>query len=144
MRVECTASPLRKKDHFTPMPRNEVLFMQDLKVGELGVERGTIILMEGSSSPQLSPSSAGWECAGQENAGAPVRIYTSIRRREPPAPFLPTAGLGQRAPPVATLARFRERKLAIWHAGQQNIPDVDHLVEVGMVEDLERDSRPLL
>jgi CRP-like cAMP-binding protein len=35
------------------MSREEVEFMQDFKIGELDVEKGSVILLEGSSSPQL-------------------------------------------------------------------------------------------
>ena len=53
MRVNCAACPLRPKPRFIEMTREEVLFMQDFKIGELDVERGTVVLLEGSNSPQL-------------------------------------------------------------------------------------------
>ncbi len=53
MRVECTACPLRSKPAFKAMSREEVGFMLDFKIGELDVEKGSVILLEGSSSPQL-------------------------------------------------------------------------------------------
>ncbi|MCX7646390.1 MAG: Crp/Fnr family transcriptional regulator [Rhodobacteraceae bacterium] len=52
-RVACTACPLRCLPAFVPMSEEEVAFMERFKVGELRVDRGTTILMEGSSSPQL-------------------------------------------------------------------------------------------
>ena len=53
MRVACTACPLRSKPLFQNMSEDEVEFMQDFKIGELSVERGSVLLLEGSSSPQL-------------------------------------------------------------------------------------------
>ena len=242
MRVDCTACPLRKKDHFAPMTREEVLFMQDFKIGELDVERGTVVLLEGSNSPQLftvfrgmglryktledgrrqvlnfvfpgdfiglqaglmqemrhtveastkmtlcvfdrkslwrlyreQPSRAfdlTWIAAaaehflgdalatvGQKNAEARiawalVKIFTKCRALDLatgttcPLPFrqqdlADALGLSL-VHTNKTLARFRERQMAVWHAGQLSIPDVPRLAEVGMVEELERSRRPLL
>ncbi|MEZ5779790.1 MAG: Crp/Fnr family transcriptional regulator [Paracoccaceae bacterium] len=49
----CGACPLRKRDLFTPFTAEELDFMVGFKSGELTVEPGTTILMEGSSSPQV-------------------------------------------------------------------------------------------
>lgn len=51
--VPCAACPLRKRPIFEPFTPDEVVFMQKFKVGELTVDNGTTILMEGSNSPQL-------------------------------------------------------------------------------------------
>lgn len=53
MATRCENCPLRKKDAFIPFTSEEVRFMQKFKVGELVVEPGTTILMEGSNAPQL-------------------------------------------------------------------------------------------
>ncbi len=49
----CKNCPLRKKDLFTPFTEEELSFMQSFKTGELNVDPGTTILLEGSNSPQL-------------------------------------------------------------------------------------------
>lgn len=49
----CEACPLRGMEIFVPFDPGEVEFMQKFKAGELAVERGTTILIEGSKSPQL-------------------------------------------------------------------------------------------
>ncbi len=53
MSTTCKNCPLRRKDQFTPMSADEVNVMQRFKVGELIVDAGAPILMEGSNSPQL-------------------------------------------------------------------------------------------
>ncbi|UWQ53411.1 Crp/Fnr family transcriptional regulator [Leisingera caerulea] len=49
----CRECPLRKRAIFTPMSREEIVFTQQFKTGELVVDAGTTILLEGSNSPQL-------------------------------------------------------------------------------------------
>lgn len=49
----CTNCPLRRREYFIAMTEEEVDFMLKFKIGELTVEPGTTILMEGSNSPQL-------------------------------------------------------------------------------------------
>ncbi len=49
----CQNCPLRKRAIFTPMSREEVAFTQSFKTGEMVVDAGTTILLEGSNSPQL-------------------------------------------------------------------------------------------
>ncbi|MFZ1727385.1 MAG: Crp/Fnr family transcriptional regulator [Albidovulum sp.] len=51
--IACQACPLRKKDIFIPFTSDEIKFMQSFKTGELEVDPGTTVLMEGSNSPQL-------------------------------------------------------------------------------------------
>jgi CRP/FNR family transcriptional regulator len=51
--VPCRACPLRRQPLFVPFTENEVAFMERFKMGELVVDPGTTILMEGTNSPQL-------------------------------------------------------------------------------------------
>lgn len=242
MRVDCAACPLRKKDHFTPMTRDEVLFMQDFKVGELEIQRGTVILLEGSNSPQLFTVLSGmglryktlhdgnrqvlnflfpgdflglqaglmeemqhsveastrmtlcvfdrkslwrlfrdhparafditWIASAAEHflgdalatvgqkdaeariAWALVRIFAKCRAlgmvtgNTCPLPFrqqdmADALGLSL-VHTNKTLARFRERQLAVWQAGQLRVPDVGRLAEIGMVDETEPPRRPLI
>lgn len=53
MPVTCKRCPLRKKSLFDEMSNDEIRFMQNFKAGELKVEAGTTLMMEGSNSPQL-------------------------------------------------------------------------------------------
>lgn len=53
MATKCENCPLRGRPLFTRMSTSEVQSMQKFKVGELIVEAGAPILMEGSNSPQL-------------------------------------------------------------------------------------------
>lgn len=53
MATKCQNCPLRRRDAFQSLSADDVTFMQKFKVGELVVDAGTPILMEGSNSPQL-------------------------------------------------------------------------------------------
>ena len=53
MATKCGNCPLRQRDLFIDLPSDEVDFMQKFKAGELTIDPGTPILMEGSNSPQL-------------------------------------------------------------------------------------------
>jgi len=53
MATKCANCPLRRKPTFVQMDDDEVAAMQKFKVGELVVDPGTPILLEGSNSPQL-------------------------------------------------------------------------------------------
>ncbi|MBY6046965.1 Crp/Fnr family transcriptional regulator [Vannielia litorea] len=53
MATSCQNCPLRKKPIFKELSSHELRFMSEFKSGELTVEPGTPILMEGSNSPQL-------------------------------------------------------------------------------------------
>lgn len=53
MTTQCQNCPLHRKDLFKTMSREELEFMDRFKVGELIVDPGTPILMEGSNAPQL-------------------------------------------------------------------------------------------
>lgn len=59
MSTECRYCPLNRKDAFVTMTKEELEFMQKFKVGELTVEPGTTILMEGSNAPQLYTTLSG-------------------------------------------------------------------------------------
>ena len=59
MRYSCRSCPLRKQEFFAPMSGDEIQAMQRFKVGELAVEAGTPLLMEGSNSPQLFTALSG-------------------------------------------------------------------------------------
>lgn len=49
----CHACPLRRLDLFVTIPDGEVDAIQDFKAGEMHVEAGTQILMEGTRNPQI-------------------------------------------------------------------------------------------
>ena len=53
MATPCSQCPLRRHPIFKPMSEQDVKAMQKFKVGELIIEAGTPLLMEGSNSPQL-------------------------------------------------------------------------------------------
>jgi len=52
-KISCAECPLRKFEIFDPFTSEEIAFMHSFKVGELMVEPGTTVLMEGMPSPQL-------------------------------------------------------------------------------------------
>ena len=53
MAQKCETCPLRRLDAFQDLSAEELAFMQRFKVGELVVNAGTPILLEGANSPQL-------------------------------------------------------------------------------------------
>ena len=53
MATKCEHCPLRRKEFFVDLTTEETRFMQKFKVGELVVDAGAPILIEGSNSPQL-------------------------------------------------------------------------------------------
>lgn len=53
MAQKCETCPLRAMAAFEDLSTDELRFMQKFKVGELVVDPGTPILMEGSNAPQL-------------------------------------------------------------------------------------------
>lgn len=53
MTTKCEACPLRKKDIFVSMTAEDVRVMQRFKVGEMTVDAGTPLMLEGSNSPQV-------------------------------------------------------------------------------------------
>ncbi len=58
--TSCTECPLRKRDIFEPFSKDTLKFMTQFKVGELKVDAGTQLLMEGHSSPQLFTALSGF------------------------------------------------------------------------------------
>lgn len=59
MTTQCRYCPLHRKNAFVDLTREELSFMQKFKAGELTVEPGTPILMEGSNAPQLFTALSG-------------------------------------------------------------------------------------
>lgn len=59
MATKCINCPLRRRGLFAQLSAEEVEFMQRFKVGEMVVEPGTTLLMEGSNSPQLYTALSG-------------------------------------------------------------------------------------
>lgn len=59
MATQCRYCPLQRKDLFVRMSKDDLEFMQRFKAGELSVEPGTTILMEGSNAPQLFTALSG-------------------------------------------------------------------------------------
>ncbi|RMA43087.1 Crp/Fnr family transcriptional regulator [Rhodophyticola porphyridii] len=53
MATKCKYCPLHKSPLFVPHSDEDTRFMQRFKVGELVIDPGTTMLMEGSKSPQL-------------------------------------------------------------------------------------------
>lgn len=53
MATKCEHCPIRRKPLFAQMSDEDLAWMQRFKVGELVVDPGTPILLEGSNSPQL-------------------------------------------------------------------------------------------
>ncbi len=53
MPIPCERCPLRRCEYFIPMTDDELAFMHRFKAGELSIDAGTTILMEGSNSPQV-------------------------------------------------------------------------------------------
>ena len=53
MATSCDACPLRGLPAFSPLSEEELRFMRRFKSGELTVEPGATILMEGSRAPQI-------------------------------------------------------------------------------------------
>lgn len=53
MTIACDKCPLRKQPLFVPFTEDEIQFMMQFKSGELSVDAGTTVLMEGSNSPQI-------------------------------------------------------------------------------------------
>lgn len=53
MVTPCEKCPLRRCEYFLPFTEEELAFMIRFKAGELAVDTGTTVLMEGSNSPQV-------------------------------------------------------------------------------------------
>ncbi len=59
MTTQCKYCPLNRKDAFIRLSPEEIEFMQKFKVGELVIDPGTPILMQGSNAPQLFTALSG-------------------------------------------------------------------------------------
>ncbi len=53
MVTTCDKCPLRRCHYFLPFTEEELAFMLKFKTGELSVDAGSTVLMEGSNSPQV-------------------------------------------------------------------------------------------
>jgi CRP-like cAMP-binding protein len=53
MVTQCHNCPLRRQSQFKALPDDQLDFLRRLKAGEIKVEPGTQLLLEGSNSPQL-------------------------------------------------------------------------------------------
>ncbi|HKL56483.1 MAG TPA: Crp/Fnr family transcriptional regulator [Roseovarius sp.] len=53
MTTDCLNCPLRPRSVFSPMKEQELDFMRRFKTGELMVDAGTTLMLEGANSPQL-------------------------------------------------------------------------------------------
>ena len=53
MTTQCRYCPLQRKDAFQTLSKEDLEYMQRFKSGELTVDPGTPILLEGSTAPQL-------------------------------------------------------------------------------------------
>ncbi|MBE9636695.1 Crp/Fnr family transcriptional regulator [Salipiger mangrovisoli] len=51
--ISCKSCPLRRKSLFRAFEEEELTFMERFKVGELSVDPGTHLLIEGANSPQI-------------------------------------------------------------------------------------------
>jgi CRP-like cAMP-binding protein len=59
-RVPCEKCPLRKRPVFRPFEEEELAFVSRFKTGELSVDRGATVLVEGSNSAHLYTVLSGW------------------------------------------------------------------------------------
>ncbi len=59
-KTKCEQCPLRKMAQFREFTADELAFVKTFKSGELHVEKGAAILMEGSASPHLYTVLRGW------------------------------------------------------------------------------------
>ncbi|GAB4521849.1 MAG: Crp/Fnr family transcriptional regulator [Roseibium sp.] len=59
-RIPCAACPLRSEAHFRDFDARELGFVSRFKTGELSVDPGATILMEGSHSAHLFTILSGW------------------------------------------------------------------------------------
>ncbi|MBN9066900.1 MAG: Crp/Fnr family transcriptional regulator [Rhizobiales bacterium] len=59
-RVPCEKCPLRKRPVFRPFEPEELAFVSRFKTGELSVDRGATVLVEGANSAHLYTVLSGW------------------------------------------------------------------------------------
>src|ERR1700741_2975568 len=60
VQTPCTQCPLRKLATFRDFTAQELEFMRSFKSGELGLEQGNTIFVEGTNSPHLYTVLSGW------------------------------------------------------------------------------------
>jgi len=58
--VACASCPLRASGHFRALAGSELEFIEEFKIGELTVEAGGPLILEGSNSPHLYTLFQGW------------------------------------------------------------------------------------
>ncbi len=59
-KVPCEDCPLRRKAVFREFSESELEFVKEFKAGELNVETGTTVLLEGTNSAHLYTVLSGW------------------------------------------------------------------------------------
>jgi CRP-like cAMP-binding protein len=59
-RIPCEKCPLRKRPIFRPFEEKELAFVSRFKTGELSVDRGATVLVEGANSAHLYTVLSGW------------------------------------------------------------------------------------
>ena len=59
-KVPCDDCPLRRKAVFREFSESELEFVKEFKAGELNVETGTTVLLEGTNSAHLYTVLSGW------------------------------------------------------------------------------------
>jgi CRP-like cAMP-binding protein len=59
-RIPCEKCPLRKRPVFRPFEPEELAFVSRFKTGELSVDRGATVLVEGANSAHLYTVLSGW------------------------------------------------------------------------------------
>lgn len=73
-RVRCENCPLRKLEIFRELNEREVEFMNQFKRGELFVDPGATILLEGSASPHIYTILEGWAYRHKEIADGRLQV----------------------------------------------------------------------
>lgn len=58
--VPCRSCPLHELEHFRCFSEDELDFMSGFKIGELRLDRGTVLLEEGARSPHIFTVLEGW------------------------------------------------------------------------------------
>jgi CRP-like cAMP-binding protein len=60
VQTPCSRCPLRKYEHFRAFEPQELAFVEKFKVGELAVQAGSTVLLDGTDSPHLFTILEGW------------------------------------------------------------------------------------
>ncbi len=72
--IPCESCPLRRMPTFRALSPDELAFMHSFKRGELIVEAGATILMEGSTSPHLYTILEGWAYRHKQIADGRLQV----------------------------------------------------------------------